>query len=165
MSELWQLSALDLADLVRKQEASSREVLESLLARIDAVNGDLNAVVALLPEAVAAADAADRAVATGGELGPLHGVPITVKENIDVAGSATTQGVAAFEHAIATVDAPVVERMRAAGAIPFARTNLPTSACACTPTRSCAASRAIRGTLTSPPAGRAVGRRRRWRAG
>ena len=125
MSELWQLSALELADLVRKQEASSREVLESLLARIDAVNGDLNAVVALLPEAVAAADAADRAVADGGELGPLHGVPITVKENIDVAGSATTQGVVAMEHAIAAVDAPVVERMRAAGAIPFARTNLP----------------------------------------
>ena len=57
--------------------------------------------------------------------GPLHGVPITVKENIDVAGSATTQGVTAMEHAIAAVDAPIVERMRAAGAIPFARTNLP----------------------------------------
>ena len=125
MSELWQLSALELADLIRKEEASSREVLESLLARIDAVNGDLNAVVALLPEAVAAADAADRAVADGGELGPLHGVPITVKENIDVAGSATTHGVAALEHAVVAVDAPIVERMRAAGAIPFARTNLP----------------------------------------
>ena len=57
MSELWQLSALEVADLVRKQEASSRQVLDALLARIDAVNGDLNAVVALLPEAVAAADA------------------------------------------------------------------------------------------------------------
>jgi amidase len=125
MSELWQLSALELADLIRKQEASSRDVLDSLLARIDSVNGELNAVTALLPEAVAAAQAADRAVADGGELGPLHGVPITVKENIDVVGSATTQGVTALEHAIVSVDAPIVERMRAAGAIPFARTNLP----------------------------------------
>ena len=57
MSELWQLSALELADLIRKQEASSRDVLDALLARVDAVNGHLNAVVALLPEAVAAADA------------------------------------------------------------------------------------------------------------
>ena len=64
-------------------------------------------------------------IAAGEDVGPLHGVPITVKENIDVAGSATTQGVAAFEHAIASVDAPIVERMRARGAIPFARTNLP----------------------------------------
>ena len=74
---------------------------------------------------MAAADRADRAVADGAELGPLHGVPITVKENIDVAGSATTNGVPAFEQAVAPLDAPVVERMRAAGAIPFARTNLP----------------------------------------
>jgi amidase len=55
----------------------------------------------------------------------LHGVPCTVKENIDVAGTPTTQGVAALADAIATSDAPTVARMRAAGAIPFARTNLP----------------------------------------
>ena len=125
MTELWQLGALELADLIRKQEASSREVLDALRGRIDQVNGDLNAVVALLPEAMAAADRADRAVAEGADLGPLHGVPITVKENIDVAGSATTNGVPAFEQALAPLDAPVVERMRTAGAIPFARTNLP----------------------------------------
>ena len=64
-------------------------------------------------------------------------MPITVKENIDVAGSATTQGVHALAEVLAPLDAPVVERMRAAGAIPFARTNLPTSGCACTPTRRC----------------------------
>jgi amidase len=125
VKELWQLGALELADLIRKQETTSREVLDALLARIDAVNGDLNAVVALLPEAAAVADAADRAIAAGELTGPLHGVPITVKENIDVAGAATTQGVSAFAAAIAPLDAPVVERMRAAGAIPFARTNLP----------------------------------------
>ena len=126
MGELWQLGALEIAAAVRNRQTTSREVLDALVDRIDAVNGDLNAVVALLgDEAVKAAEAADRAVADGELLGPLHGVPITVKENIDVAGWATTQGVPALAEAIAPVDAPVVERMRAAGAIPFARTNLP----------------------------------------
>ena len=93
---------------------------------MDAVNGDLNAIVAVLgDEAEKAADSADQAVADGEPLGPLHGVPITVKENIDVAGWPTTHGVPAFADAVVPVDAPVVERMRAAGAIPFARTNLP----------------------------------------
>jgi amidase len=126
MGELWQLGALEIAAAVRNGETTSREVLDALVDRIDAVNGDLNAVVALLgDEAVKAADEADRAVADGAPLGPLHGVPITVKENIDVAGWPTTQGVPALAEAVPPIDAPVVERMRAAGAIPFARTNLP----------------------------------------
>jgi amidase len=126
MGELWQLGALEIAAAVRDGQTTSREVLDAFAARIDALNGDLNAVVALLgDEAVKAAEAADRAVADGERLGPLHGVPITVKENIDVAGWPTTQGVVALASAVAPVDAPVVERMRAAGAIPFARTNLP----------------------------------------
>jgi amidase len=126
MGELWQLGALEIAAAVRNRETTSREVLDALVDRIDSVNGELNAVVALLgDEALKAAEAADRAVADGAPLGPLHGVPISVKENIDVAGWATTQGVAVMADAIAPVDAPVVERMRAAGAIPFARTNLP----------------------------------------
>lgn len=127
MTELWQLGALELGDVIRKREASSRQVIEAHLARVQAVNPHLNAIVVLLAdEALAAADAADAEVASGANgLGPLHGVPISVKENIDVAGSATTHGVPAFEHAVAALDAPVVERMRAAGAIPFARTNLP----------------------------------------
>jgi amidase len=125
MTALWQLGALELADLIRKQETTSRDVLDALLARIDAVNGDLNAVVALLPDAEASADAADRAVAAGEVTGQLHGVPITVKANIDVAGAATTHGVPALADAVAPLDAPVVERMRASGAIPFGRTNLP----------------------------------------
>jgi len=126
MSELWQLGALDIASAIRKGETSSREVLDALLARVDAVNGDLNAVVRLIgDEASAAAAAADAAVANGDEVGPLHGVPISVKENIDIAGFPTTQGVAAFAEMVAPTDAPVVERMRAAGAYPFVRTNLP----------------------------------------
>jgi len=126
MTELWQLGALDIASAIRKGETSSREVLGALLARVDAVNGDLNAVVKLIgDEATAAATAADLAVAEGDELGPLHGVPISVKENIDIAGFPTTQGVSAFAAMVAPMDAPVIERMRAAGAYPFVRTNLP----------------------------------------
>jgi amidase len=126
MTELWQLGALELAEKIRAKEVSSREVLEVHLARVEACNGSLNAIVRVLAdEARAAADDADAAVAAGRTLGPLHGVPCTVKENIDVAGTPTTQGVTAFAEAIAPSDAPTVERMRAAGAIPFARTNLP----------------------------------------
>jgi amidase len=126
MSELWQLSALELAQKIRDGEASSRQVLEAHLSRVDAVNPHLNAIVRRLDdEALAAADAADRAVAAGAELGVFHGVPCTVKENIDLAGTPTTQGVPALADAVAPIDAPTVDRMRAAGAIPFARTNLP----------------------------------------
>lgn len=126
MTELWEHSALELADKIRSGEATSRAVIESHYARIDAVNGSLNAIVRRLDEsALAAADAADAAVARGDQLGPFHGVPITVKENIDLTGSPTTQAVPALAEAIPHLDAPVTERMKAAGAIPIARTNLP----------------------------------------
>jgi amidase len=126
MTELWQMGALELAAKIGSKEASSREVLHAHLARVDQVNGHLNAIVRVLAdEALAAAEAADAAVAAGDELGPLHGVPCTVKENIDLAGTPTTQAVSALKDAVASIDAPTTARMRAAGAIPFARTNLP----------------------------------------
>ena len=126
MSELWQLGALELAAAIRSREVSSREVVTAHLERIDAVNPHLNAVVRRIDEAaLAAADAADASLAAGSVIGPLHGVPFTVKENIDLAGTPTTQGVPALADAIAPIDAPSVERMRAAGAVPLARTNLP----------------------------------------
>jgi amidase len=126
MTELWQLGALELAGKIAGKEVSSREVVEAHLARVEQVNGSLNAVVRLLSdEALLAADHADAAVAAGGPLGRLHGVPCTVKENIDVAGTPTTDGVPMLAESIAATDSPTVERMRAAGAIPFARTNLP----------------------------------------
>ena len=100
-------------------ETSSREVVDAHLARIDEVNGDLNAVVRVLADgARAGADAADAAVAAGGPLGPFHGVPFTIKENLDCTCSPTTQGVPAFAEAVPTVDSPVVERMKAAGLSP-----------------------------------------------
>ena len=124
--ELWALGALDLAVRIAAREVSSREVIGAHLARIEAVNPAVNAVtVTLADQAMAAAATADQAIAAGHALGPLHGVPFTVKENIDVEGGATTAGVAAFRGNVAPADSAVVARMRAAGAIPVARTNLP----------------------------------------
>jgi amidase len=124
--ELWKRSALELAGMISAKEVTSAEVLDAHLARIDEVNGSINAVVRILDgEARTAAAEADRAVAAGGPLGPLHGVPVSVKDNIDVLGDVTTQGIPMLAEAVATADAPQVSRMRAAGAIPFARTNMP----------------------------------------
>jgi amidase len=121
--ELWRRGAGELAGLIAAREVSAREVVDAHLERIEAVNGHLNAVVVVLAdEARAAADAAD---ARSEGSGPLHGVPFTVKENIDLAGTPTTSGVPALAEAVSPVDAPQVERLRRAGAIPIARTNLP----------------------------------------
>ncbi|MGY1706200.1 amidase [Geodermatophilus sp. SYSU D00697] len=123
---LWRRGAGELAGMIRAGEVSSVEVVEAHLARIDAVNPELNAVVVVLAdEALAAAKVADERLGSGGEVGPLHGVPVTVKENIDVAGTPTTNGVVALGEAIPAADAPLVERLRAAGAIIVGRTNLP----------------------------------------
>ena len=124
--ELWQESASSLAQKIRSGEATSREVVEAHLERIEAVNGSINAVVEVRPDEVRKeADAADAQVRAGGPLGPLHGVPFTIKTNLDVEGYATTEGVTALKDLIATRDGPVVERMRQAGAVALARTNMP----------------------------------------
>jgi len=126
MQDLWRQSASELARRIASRQVSSAEVVEAHLGRIAAVNPRVNAIVKVLAtEARTAAVEADRKVASGGPLGRLHGVPFTVKENIDVAGMPTTWGVAALANAIAPLDAPVVERMRAAGGILIGRTNLP----------------------------------------
>ncbi len=126
MSGLWALSAADQARLIRTRAASAREVVSSVIARHEATHAAINAVVELREEeALAAADAADAAVRHGEALGPLHGVPVTIKVNIDQAGYATTNGVAAFKDLIATGDSPVVANLRRAGAIPMGRTNTP----------------------------------------
>lgn len=124
--ELWTCSAAELARKVRSREVSSREIVEGHLERIEAVNPKVNAIVETLAgSALESADLADRAVAAGDRLGPLHGVPVTVKQNIDVAGTATTLGLAAFKDAVAPCDGPPVERLREAGAIVIGRTNMP----------------------------------------
>ena len=124
--DLWRAGAAQLASAIRSREVSAREAVEAYLARIEAVNLRLNAVtVVLVEQALAAAARADEATARGEVTGPLHGLPCTVKENIEVAGTATTNGVPALAEAHAERDAPAVERLREAGAIVIGRTNLP----------------------------------------
>jgi amidase len=126
VTEVTQSSALELARLIAAGEVSSRDVVDAHLERIEAVNPAVNAIrVTLAQTARAEADAADAARAAGEALGPLHGVPFTVKENLDVLGGATTWGLVPMADAAASIDAPAVAGLRAAGAIPLARTNLP----------------------------------------
>src|SRR5262249_8104632 len=100
MSEDAFRSASDLAAAIRRRELSSREVLDHYLGRIERLNPKLNAVVALDAEgARRAADAADAAVARNDRLGPLHGVPMTIKDTYETAGVRTTCGLTAWgEH-------------------------------------------------------------------
>ena len=122
----WRWSASSLAAAIRSRECSSEEVVGSHLERIAAVNPEVNAVTMILAEeALEAARRADEEVVAGTELGPLHGVPITVKENVDVAGTPTTHGIVMLKCSMPRQDAPVVSHLRGAGAIPIGRTNLP----------------------------------------
>jgi amidase len=124
--EYWRLGAVELAQAIRNRQASAREVTQSVLDRIAETNPRINALAAVFPEqALAAADAADAALGRGDELGPLHGVPVTIKLNVDVAGQATTDGVAALKDNIAREDSPLVQAMRDAGAIIVGRNNAP----------------------------------------
>ena len=125
-NNLWQWTAIDLAAAIRNRNISSREALESCLARLDDVNPCINAVVDdLREEARTVADLADKAVKDGDTLGGLHGVPVTVKINVDYAGRATTNGVVAFKDMIAEGDSVSVANLRKAGAVIFGRTNVP----------------------------------------
>jgi len=118
--------ATELASLIRTKQLSSREVIQAHLDRIGAINPKINAIVTLLAEdALKGADAADRAVKNGAELGPFHGVPFTIKDAIDTAGVLTQRGSKIFAGNIPAKDATVVTRFKAAGAIPLAKTNLP----------------------------------------
>lgn len=94
--ELWRWSATEMAHAIASGQVSSREVVQSCLDRIEEVNPRLNALVEVRPaEALSLADQADRRRAAGDELGPLHGVPVSIKVNSDQAGYATTHGVVA----------------------------------------------------------------------
>jgi amidase len=116
------MSASELAEGIRARRFSSREVVEGCLARIDAVNPRVNAIVTVDAEgALAAADAADRS-APGG---PLHGVPVAVKDLEDTAGMRTTFGSPLFATNVPEADSAVVERWRRAGAIVIGKTNTP----------------------------------------
>src|ERR687896_1430327 len=118
-------SATDAARALRRRELSSRELTEMLLTRIDAVNPALNAVVELRREAaLQEALAADEVVSRGDAAGPLHGVPMTIKDSFNVAELHTTWGNPAFKEFVADSDATVARRLRQAGAIIVGKTNL-----------------------------------------
>jgi amidase len=118
-------SATDAAQAVRRKEISSRELTEMLITWIEAVNPALNAVVELRREAaLQEALAADEATARGDVAGPLHGVPVTIKDSFNVAGLHTTWGNPAFEGFVADRDATIARRLRRAGAIIVGKTNV-----------------------------------------
>jgi aspartyl-tRNA(Asn)/glutamyl-tRNA(Gln) amidotransferase subunit A len=117
--------ATKLAELIRTREVSPVEVVQAHLDRIAAVNPKINAIVTLADGALEAAKAAEAAVLAGDELGPLHGVPFTVKDSIDTADVATQRGSPIFKGRVPDVDATSVARMKKAGGILLAKTNLP----------------------------------------
>jgi len=127
---IWQWSAVDTAKAIRTGEATSEQVVRAHLDRMHAANPALNAVVVDLGEAaLKSAKGADEALATskreGREIGVLHGVPVTIKINIDVEGQANSNGVVAFKDNIAPGDAPVTANLKKAGAIIIGLTNTP----------------------------------------
>ena len=119
---LWKWSATEIAAATRSGRVTATEAVEAAIARMEAVNPDLNAVVeSLADEARAEAAALDKA----GPKGPLHGVPVTIKINVDQTGHPTSNGVPAFKDIIAPGDAPIVANLKAAGAVVIGRTNTP----------------------------------------
>jgi aspartyl-tRNA(Asn)/glutamyl-tRNA(Gln) amidotransferase subunit A len=119
------LDATGQAALIRTREISPVELVQAHLDRIEAVNPKINAIVTVVEDAIEAARSAEQALASGRPLGPLHGVPFTVKDSIDTAGVLTQRSSPIFKGRIPEVDAVSVERMKAAGAILLAKTNLP----------------------------------------
>ena len=126
MQDLWRLSAIDLAALVRSKKVSAKEAVAAALARLDAVNPKINAVVDHRSDDVLKeASRVDAAIARGEDAGPLAGVPVTVKVNIDREGFATTNGLKLQAGAIAKSNSPVIDNLRKAGAVILGRTNCP----------------------------------------
>ena len=120
------LSAVDLAALLRHKEVSAREVLEAHLRQVDRMNPTVNAIVTLDAEqAMRRAEHADREIAHGRLLGPLHGLPIAHKDLLDTAGMRTTYGSPIFRDHVPERDARIVARLRRGGAIAFGKTNTP----------------------------------------
>ncbi|MBR1276736.1 amidase family protein [Bradyrhizobium sp. AUGA SZCCT0283] len=126
MQDLWRLSAAEIASLIRSKKVSAKEAATAALARLDAVNPKINAVVDHRPEDVLAqASAVDAAIGRGEDAGSLGGVPVTVKVNIDQEGFATTNGLKLQRDAIAKSNSPVIDNLRKSGAVILGRTNCP----------------------------------------
>ena len=123
MTDLTLHSATKLAELIRQRDVSPVEVVEAYLYRIDEVNPSLNAIVTLAPNVLEQAREAEVALQRGDSVGPLHGVPLTVKDTIETAGLRTTSGSALRATYIPDKDAPAVARLKTAGAIILGKTN------------------------------------------
>ena len=117
--------ATALAELIRTKEVSPVEVVQQHLDRIEAMNPSINAIVTVADGAIAAAKAAEAAILAGDDVGPLHGVPFTVKDSIDTAGVLTQRGSPIFKGRLPEADATSVARIKKAGGILLAKTNLP----------------------------------------
>ncbi|MFI5916429.1 amidase [Dactylosporangium sp. NPDC051541] len=125
MTDLNACDATGLAELIRTGEVSSVEVVRAYLDRIAQVDSRINAVVTVADGALAGARAADERLASGADVGALHGVPFTVKDSFDTAGVPTQRGSPIFAGRVPDTDATAVARMRDAGAVLLAKTNLP----------------------------------------
>src|SRR5262245_52992452 len=129
VSELWRLSTSEVASLVRTRKVSAREVADAALQRLDSVNPRINAIVDLRPDLVREqADQVDRVLARGNDPGPLAGVPVTLKINIDQVGFATTDGSRLQKDLVARFNSPVVDNLVRSGAVLLGRSNAPTFA-------------------------------------
>src|ERR1700720_2171396 len=126
MQDLCGLSAADMAALIKAKKVWAKEAASAALARLDAVNPAINAVVEHRPEDVLAqAASVDAAIARNENVGALAGVPVTVKVNIDQQGFATTNGLKLQRDVIAATNSPVIDNLRKAGAVILGRTNRP----------------------------------------
>ncbi|WP_193375601.1 amidase, partial [Bradyrhizobium japonicum] len=123
--DIVRMDATRISQLIARRELSPVEVMRAHLDRIAAVNPKLNAIVTLADGAMEGAERAEAAVRSGAQLGPLHGVPFTVKDGIDTAGLLTQRGSPIFRGRVPETDATVVARLKAAGAILIAKTNPP----------------------------------------
>jgi aspartyl-tRNA(Asn)/glutamyl-tRNA(Gln) amidotransferase subunit A len=125
-SDLCRVTGWDLARMIRSRQVSPVEVVDAVLARIERINPRVNAFIARYPErARAAARRAEAAVSAGQELGPLHGVPVSIKDTYAVRDVPMTFGSKLMANFVATEDAPVITRLRRAGTIDIGRTNTP----------------------------------------
>lgn len=126
MSEdIYYADAAELAQRIRDKSLSPVEVVRAHLERIEAVNPKINAVVTMAPGAVERAQEAEAAAMRGESWGPLHGVPFTVKDCVDTEGVRTTRGSKLFSDHLPAADASVVKRLKDAGGIFIAKTNMP----------------------------------------
>jgi Asp-tRNA(Asn)/Glu-tRNA(Gln) amidotransferase A subunit family amidase len=123
MNQLVNKTLTNLCQMIRSQAVSPVEVAEAHLERISELNPQLNAIVTVAPDLMDRARAAEKVINSGVDLGPLHGVPLTIKDTIETAGLRTTSGSKIREAFVPTHDAPAVARLKSAGAIILGKTN------------------------------------------